>query len=48
MVGEAYGGAYCAMIPGARFETIEAPAISRIRSSQKVFAERVLAFAGGK
>ena len=48
MLSEAYGRAYCAMIPGARFETIERAGHFPHQEQPKVFAERVLAFAGNK
>ncbi len=46
MLSEAYGRAYCAMIPGARFEPIERAGHFPHQEQPKVFAERVLAFAG--
>jgi pimeloyl-ACP methyl ester carboxylesterase len=48
MLSEAYGRAYCAMIPGARFEPIERAGHFPHQEQPKVFAERVLAFVGGK
>ena len=48
MLSEPYGRAYCAMIPGARFETIARAGHFPHQEQPKVFAERVLAFAGGK
>jgi pimeloyl-ACP methyl ester carboxylesterase len=48
MLSEAYGRAYCAMIPGARFQPIERAGHFPHQEQPKVFAERVLAFAGGK
>jgi pimeloyl-ACP methyl ester carboxylesterase len=48
MLSEAYGRAYCAMIPGARFEPIERAGHFPDQEQPKVFAERVLGFAGGK
>jgi pimeloyl-ACP methyl ester carboxylesterase len=48
MLSEAYGRAYCAMIAGARFETIERAGHFPDHEQPKVFAERVLAFAGNK
>jgi pimeloyl-ACP methyl ester carboxylesterase len=48
MLGEAYGRAFCAMIPGAKFETIERAGHFPHQEQPKIFAERVLAFAGGK
>jgi pimeloyl-ACP methyl ester carboxylesterase len=47
MLSEAYGRAYCAMIPGARFEAIDRAGHFPHQEQPKVFAERVLAFAGG-
>jgi pimeloyl-ACP methyl ester carboxylesterase len=44
MVGEAYGRAYCAMIPGARFETIARAGHFPHQEQPTVFAERVLKF----
>ncbi len=48
MLSEAYGRAYCAMIPGARFEPIERAGHFPHQEQPKLFAERVMAFAGGK
>jgi pimeloyl-ACP methyl ester carboxylesterase len=48
MVGEAYGRAYCAMIPGARFETIARAGHFPHQEQPKVFAEHVLKFMEGK
>jgi len=48
MLSEAYGRAYCAMIPGARFETIERAGHFPDHEQPKVFAERVLAFVNAK
>jgi len=48
MLSEAYGRAYCAAIPGARFEPIEHAGHFPHQEQPKVFAERVLAFAGNK
>jgi pimeloyl-ACP methyl ester carboxylesterase len=48
MLSEAYGRAYCAMIPGARFEAIDRAGHFPHQEQPKVFAERVLAFAGNK
>lgn len=45
MLSEAYGRAYCAMIPGARFEMIERAGHFPHQEQPKVFAEKVLAFA---
>jgi pimeloyl-ACP methyl ester carboxylesterase len=44
MVGEAYGRAYCAMIAGARFETIERAGHFPHQEQPKVFARKVLEF----
>jgi pimeloyl-ACP methyl ester carboxylesterase len=46
MLSEAYGRAYCAMIKGARFEPLERAGHFPHQEQPKVFAERVLAFAG--
>jgi pimeloyl-ACP methyl ester carboxylesterase len=48
MLSEAYGRAYCAMIPGARFAPIERAGHFPDQEQPKIFAERVLAFAAGK
>jgi pimeloyl-ACP methyl ester carboxylesterase len=48
MLSEPYGRAFCAMIPGARFEPIERAGHFPHQEQPKVFAERVLAFAGNK
>jgi pimeloyl-ACP methyl ester carboxylesterase len=48
MVGEAYGRAYCAMIPGARFETIEGAGHFPHQEQPEIFSKRVLAFMDGK
>jgi pimeloyl-ACP methyl ester carboxylesterase len=48
MLSEAYGRAFCAAIPGARFEPIERAGHFPHQEQSKVFAERVMAFAGGK
>ena len=48
MLNEPYGRAYCAMIPGARFELIDRAGHFPHQEQPKVFAERVLAFAGGR
>jgi pimeloyl-ACP methyl ester carboxylesterase len=45
MLSEAYGRAYCAMIPGAYFEMIERAGHFPHQEQPKVFAEKVLAFA---
>ncbi len=44
IVGEAYGRAYCAMIPGARFETIERAGHFPHQEQPRVFAQKVLEF----
>jgi pimeloyl-ACP methyl ester carboxylesterase len=46
MVGEDYGRAYCAMIPGAKFETIERAGHFPHEEQPKLFAEKVVAFTG--
>jgi pimeloyl-ACP methyl ester carboxylesterase len=46
MLSEAYGRAYCAMIPGARFEMIERAGHFPHQEQPKVFADKVLGFAG--
>jgi len=48
MLSEAYGRAYCAMIPGARFEPIERAGHFPHHEQPKIFAEKVLAFAKAK
>jgi pimeloyl-ACP methyl ester carboxylesterase len=48
MVCEAYGRAYCAMMPGARFETIEHAGHFLHQEQPRVFAEKVLGFMEGK
>jgi pimeloyl-ACP methyl ester carboxylesterase len=48
MVGEAYGRAYCAMIPGGRFETIERAGHFPHQEQPQAFAKRVLAFMDGQ
>jgi pimeloyl-ACP methyl ester carboxylesterase len=48
MLTEAYGRAYCAMIPGARFELVDRAGHFPDHEQPKVFAEKVLAFAKGK
>jgi pimeloyl-ACP methyl ester carboxylesterase len=48
MVGEAYGRAYCAMVSGARFETIERAGHFPHQEQPQIFAKRVLAFMDGK
>jgi len=46
MLSETYGRAYCAMIPGARFETIERAGHFPHEEQPKLFVEKILAFAG--
>jgi pimeloyl-ACP methyl ester carboxylesterase len=46
MLSEAYGRAYCAMIPGARFETIERAGHFPHEEQPQIFTEKVFAFAG--
>ncbi len=48
MLSENYGRAFCAMIPGARFETIERAGHFPHHEQPKVFAEKVIAFMGSK
>jgi pimeloyl-ACP methyl ester carboxylesterase len=48
MVGEAYGRAYCAMIPGGRFETIERAGHFPHQEQPQAFAKRVLHFMAEK
>ena len=48
MLSESYGRAYCAMIPGARFEPIDRAGHFPDQEQPTAFAERVLAFAGNK
>jgi pimeloyl-ACP methyl ester carboxylesterase len=48
MLSEAYGRAYCAMIPGARFEPIERAGHFPHQEQPKLFAEKVMAFAESK
>jgi pimeloyl-ACP methyl ester carboxylesterase len=45
MLSESYGRAYCAMIPGARFEMIERAGHFPHQEQPRLFAEKVLAFA---
>jgi pimeloyl-ACP methyl ester carboxylesterase len=47
-LSEAYGRAYCAMIPGARFETIDRAGHFPHQEQPKAFADKVLNFVGGK
>jgi pimeloyl-ACP methyl ester carboxylesterase len=44
MVGEAYGRAYCALVPGARFETIAQAGHFPHQEQPVEFSQRVLAF----
>jgi pimeloyl-ACP methyl ester carboxylesterase len=44
MVGEAYGRAYCAMIPGARFETMERAGHFPHQEQPGMFADKVSRF----
>ncbi|MGA7431671.1 MAG: alpha/beta hydrolase [Xanthobacteraceae bacterium] len=46
MLSEAYGRTYCAMIPGARFDTIEHAGHFPHEEQPQIFAEKVFAFAG--
>jgi pimeloyl-ACP methyl ester carboxylesterase len=48
MLSEAYGRAFCAMIPGARFQPIERAGHFPDQEQPRIFAEQVLAFAAGK
>jgi pimeloyl-ACP methyl ester carboxylesterase len=48
MLSEAYGRAYCALIPGARFELIERAGHFPHQEQPKVFTEKVMAFVAGK
>jgi pimeloyl-ACP methyl ester carboxylesterase len=48
MLSEPYGRAYCAMIPGARFETIDRAGHFPHQEQPKAFADRVLNFVGAK
>lgn len=48
MLSEAYGRAYCAMIPGARFEMIDRAGHFPDQEQPKVFAEKVMAFGAGE
>jgi pimeloyl-ACP methyl ester carboxylesterase len=48
MLSESYGRAYCAMIPGARFELIERAGHFPDHEQPKGFADKVMAFAGGE
>jgi pimeloyl-ACP methyl ester carboxylesterase len=46
VLSEAYGRAYCAAIPGARFELVDKAGHFPHIEQPQVFADRVLAFAG--
>jgi pimeloyl-ACP methyl ester carboxylesterase len=48
MLSESYGRAYCAMIPGARFETIDRAGHFPHQEQPKAFADKALSFIGGK
>jgi pimeloyl-ACP methyl ester carboxylesterase len=48
MVSEAFGRTYCAMIPGARFETIERAGHFPHQEQPKIFVEKVLQFMESK
>jgi pimeloyl-ACP methyl ester carboxylesterase len=48
MLSEAYGRAYCAAIPRARFEAIDRAGHFPHEEKPQVFAERVMNFVGGK
>jgi pimeloyl-ACP methyl ester carboxylesterase len=48
MLSEAYGRAYGAMIPGARFELVARAGHFPDQEQPKLFAERVVAFINGK
>jgi pimeloyl-ACP methyl ester carboxylesterase len=48
MLSEAYGRAYCAMIPGARFEPIDRAGHFPDQEQPKAFAEKALAFVRSK
>jgi pimeloyl-ACP methyl ester carboxylesterase len=48
VLSEPYGRAYCALIPGARFETIDRAGHFPDHEQPRAFAERVLAFASSK
>ncbi len=48
MLSEAYGRAYCAMVEGARFETIERAGHFPDHEQPRVFAEKVTAFMGDR
>jgi pimeloyl-ACP methyl ester carboxylesterase len=48
MLSEAYGRAYAALIPGARFEVVDRAGHFPDHEQPKVFADKVLAFAKAK
>ena len=48
MVSESYGRAYCALIPGARFELIDRAGHFPHQEQPQVFAEKVVAFMRSK
>ena len=48
MLSEPYGRAYCAMIPGAHFETIDRAGHFPHQEQPKTFAEKVLSFLASK
>jgi pimeloyl-ACP methyl ester carboxylesterase len=48
MVGEPYGRAYCALIPGARFEIIERAGHFPHQEQPKIFVEKISGFMGNK
>ena len=48
MLSESYGRAYCALIPGARFELIDRAGHFPHQEQPKVYAEKVLAFMRSK
>jgi len=48
MVSEAYGRAYCAMVPGARFETIERAGHFPHQEQPRIFVEKVLQYMESK
>jgi len=47
MLSEAYGRAFCALVPGARFERIEGAGHFPDHEQPRLFAERVIAFIDG-
>jgi pimeloyl-ACP methyl ester carboxylesterase len=48
MLSESYGRAYCALIPGARFELVDRAGHFPHQEQPKIFAEKVLAFMRSK